>query len=280
MADYYEILGISKNATAEEIKAAYRKQALKWHPDRNKSQEATAKFKEITKAYEVLADPKKREMYDQYGADAFERGGRGGGSYGQGPFTYTYTNFGDNPFRETDFGGFSDPFEIFEQFFGFRSPFTSTRQRRNVYQLTLTFDEAVKGVEKEVSINGKSKKIKIPAGVNDGTRMRFSDFDLLFQVKPHSRFRREGQDIYIEEYLTFPEAVLGATVEVPTIDKTVKLKVRPGTQPGTTVRLRGEGIPYPQTSRRGDQYVIFQIKVPERVSSQAKNLLEELKSEL
>lgn len=280
MADYYEILGISKNATAEEIKAAYRKQALKWHPDRNKSQEATAKFKEITKAYEVLADPKKREMYDQYGADAFERGGRGGGSYGQGPFTYTYTNFGDNPFQETDFGGFSDPFEIFEQFFGFRSPFNGTRQRRNVYQLTLTFDEAVKGVEKEVSINGKSKKIKIPAGVNDATRMRFSDFDLLFQVKPHSRFRREGQDIYIEEYLTFPEAVLGSTVEVPTIDKTVKLKVRPGTQPGTTVRLRGEGIPYPQTSRRGDQYVIFQIKVPEKVSSQAKNLLEELKNEL
>ncbi len=117
--DYYEILGVSKNATLDEIKAAYRKQALKWHPDRNKSPEAVEKFKEINKAFEVLSDPKKREIYDQYGEAAFKPGGfPGAGSqtytYREGPFTYTYTTSGEGfPFEDFDFGGFSDPFEIF-----------------------------------------------------------------------------------------------------------------------------------------------------------------------
>src|SRR3989338_4418926 len=124
MTDYYEMLGVSKNSSDQEIKAAYRKQALKWHPDRNKSPEANAKFKEINKAFEVLSDPKKKEVYDQYGEEAFARGGYGGAggqSYQQSPFTYTYSSSGGNPFEGVDFGGFSDPFEIFEQFFVFHS---------------------------------------------------------------------------------------------------------------------------------------------------------------
>ena len=150
--DYYDFLGVSKGASETEIKAAYRRQALKWHPDRNKSTEATAKFKEVTKAYEVLSDPKKKEMYDQYGESAFNRGGTGGGQYSQqGPFN-VYTDFGgtDSPFENVDFGGFSDPFEIFEQFFGFQSPFSKRgrRQRRELYEINLTFEESVKGVEK------------------------------------------------------------------------------------------------------------------------------------
>jgi len=283
--DYYEVLGVSKNATLDEIKAAYRKQALKWHPDRNKSPEATEKFKQINKAFEVLSDPKKREVYDQYGEAAFERGGSssgfGGQYYQQGPFR-VYTNFGgDFSDFDFDFGGFSDPFEIFEQFFGFQSPFgRSRRQRRDVFETTLNFDEAIKGVTKNVVIKGESKTIKIPAGVDEGTRIRFSDFDLIIHIKPHPYFKREGQDIYFEKEISYPTAVLGGVVEVPTINGTVKLKVRPGTKDKTMLRLKGEGVVYPNSSQRGDQYVIFKIKIPDKVSSKAKKLLEELEKEL
>ena len=286
MKDFYETLGVSKNATTNEIKTAYRKQALKWHPDRNKSSEAEERFKEVNKAYEVLSDPKKKEMYDQYGADAFQKGAPGGQqgyAYNQGPFTYTYTNFGGegSPFENVDFEGFSDPFEIFEQFFGFGSRSSRGRsQKRQVYEINLDFDEAVKGVEKHVVIKGESKKIKIPAGVDSGNRIRFSDFDLLVNVRPHSSFRREGQDIYIEKEMSYPTAVIGGVIEVSTLRGTIQLRVRPGTQSGSIVRLKGEGIPFPSSARRGDLYVVYKIKVPERVTSTAKKLLEKLKNEL
>ncbi len=284
--DYYEILGVSKNATLDEIKAAYRKQALKWHPDRNKSKEAGERFKQINKAFEVLSDPKKRAIYDQYGEAAFERGGAAGptGEYYQhGPYR-VYTNFGgdfSNFGFNFDFEGFSDPFEIFEQFFGFQSPFSRrSRQRREVYQTTIDFEEAVKGVEKEVVIKGKRKRIKIPAGVDDGSRIRFSDFDLIVNVRPHPLFKRQGQDIYLEKEISFPLAVLGGVTEVETIDGKLKLRVRAGMQSGTTVRLQGKGIPYLHSSRRGDQYIVFKIKVPEKISSKGKKLLEELEKEI
>ncbi len=289
MADYYELLGVGKNASDSEIKAAYRKQALKWHPDRNKSAGAAEKFKEINKAFEVLADPKKKEMYDQYGAEAFEKGGFGGAGGGQsqtyreGPFTYTYSSSGGNPFEGADFGGFSDPFEIFEQFFGFQSPFSPAgrhSQKRDMYELELSFEEAVRGVEKTTVIKGDRKSIKIPAGVDNGTTIRFSDFDLQVRVKPHQYFKREGQDIYLEKEISFPTAVLGGVVDIPTIDGNISLKVRSGTQSGTTVRLRNQGIPHPNTSRRGDEYVIYKVLVPQHISSKAKKLLEELKREL
>jgi DnaJ-class molecular chaperone len=228
-------------------------------------------------------------MYDQYGADAFDPnrgagpgpGGMGGFSQ-QGPFSYTYT-YGNGSGQGSPFEGmdFSDPMDIFEQFFGMRSPFgQSQRQQRDLYRLNLTFDEAVKGVEKETVIKGKTKQIKIPAGVDDGMRIRFSDFDVLVSVKPHPYFKRENQDIYLDKTISYPLAVTGGVVEVPTIRGKVKLKVRPGTQPGTTVRLRGEGVVYPNTNRKGDQYVIYKILVPSKVSSKAKKLLEELKNEL
>lgn len=289
MTDYYDILGIPKTASEAELKAAYRKQALKWHPDRNKSSEAAEKFKEINKAYEVLSDPKKRDIYNQYGDAAFERGGFGGAdpagySSQQGPFTYTYTNYGgaNNPFEDVDFGGFTDPFQIFEQFFGFQSPFSGARrrERRQVYQIELTFEEAANGVTKETVIKGNRKSIKIPAGVDTGTHIRFSDFDLEIKVKPHPYFKRDGQNIYFEKEITYPMAVMGGLVEVPTIQGMVKLKVRPGTQSGTAVRLRDQGIPYPNTYRKGDEYVIYKVHVPERISAKTKKLLEELEKEL
>ena len=289
MADYYDVLGVSKNADATELKSAYRKQALQWHPDRNKSADATDKFKQINKAYEVLSDPKKKELYDQYGESAFDRGGAGssqGNPFGgNSPFTYTYTSQGDqeSPFSGGGFEGFSDPFEIFEQFFGFKSPFSGgsrRAQRRSSYSIELSFDEAVHGVEKQVKIGNKNKTIKIPAGIDNGMTIRFSDFDLVVGVRLDNRFKREGQDIYVEQEISYPLAALGGVVNVDTIDGSIKLKIRPGTKSGTTVRLRGEGVPYPNSNHRGDEYVVYTIKVPDRLSSKGKKLLEELQNEL
>jgi DnaJ-class molecular chaperone len=289
MTDYYETLGVSKSASEQEIKTAYRRQALKWHPDRNKTTEANSRFKDVTKAYEILSDSKKREMYDQYGESAFNRGGPSGASGGQysqqGPFN-VYTDFSGSgsSFENVDFGGFSDPFEIFEQFFGFQSPFSrggkKRQQRRDVYEITLTFEEAVNGVKKTMIVKGEEKSFQIPAGVDDKMTIRFSDFDLQVRVKPHPYFTRKGQDIYFEKEISYPLAVLGGVVEVPTINGTIKLKIRSGTQSGVTVKLHDQGVPYPQSNRKGDQYVVYKINTPIRVSSRAKELLRELEEEM
>jgi DnaJ-class molecular chaperone len=277
--DYYELLGISKNASDAELKAAYRRQALKWHPDRNKEAGATEKFKEINHAYEVLSDQKKRSMYDQYGKEAFEKKGNPYG--GSGPFTYTYSSSGGSPFEGFNASGFSDPFDIFEQFFSGFGGSGRTRQRRHeIYELILTFEEAVHGVEKQTVMKGKNKTIKIPAGVDDGMHIRFSDFDVQVRVGNHPFFRRDGQDVYLNQEISYSTATLGGVVEVPTLEGKVQLRIRPGTESGTTVRLRGQGIVYPQTARKGDQYVIYKIKVPSRLSSNARRLLEELEKEL
>ncbi|MEK7597526.1 MAG: DnaJ C-terminal domain-containing protein [Patescibacteria group bacterium] len=285
--DYYETLGVSKGASEQEIKTAYRRQALKWHPDRNKTTEANSKFKNVTKAYEVLSDPKKREMYDQYGESAFNRGGPGnqGAEYSDqsNPFGGDFGGFSTQGFEGVDFGGFSDPFEIFEQFFGFQSPFSRggrRKQQRDVYEITLTFEEAVNGVKKTMIVKGEEKSFQIPAGVDNNMTIRFSDFDLQVKVKSHPYFTRKGQDIYFEKEISYSLAVLGGVVEVPTVNGTIKLKIRSGTQSGTTVKLHDQGVPYPQSNRKGDQYVVYKINTPARVSGRAKELLKELENEI
>lgn len=279
-ADYYQILGVSKTASAEEIKKAYRKLALEYHPDRNKTKEGEAKFKEVTKAYEVLGDPKKRTTYDQYGASAFEGPGAGaggpfgGGQGGQyGPFSYSYSSGGQG--GGFDFGGFSDPFEIFEQFFGggMRS------QRRPIYSLTVNFTDAVHGVQKEVTIDGKKQKIKIPAGVDSGSRIRFSEYDVVVDVIPDPKFQREGYDIVTEEEVSFVKAALGTELPVKTIHGEVTIKVPAGTQPNTLIRLREKGVPYVQGKGHGDHYVKVKVTVPKSLSRKQKELLEELDKE-
>ncbi|HSX40954.1 MAG TPA: DnaJ C-terminal domain-containing protein [Candidatus Saccharimonadales bacterium] len=284
--DYYKILGVAKGASAEEIKKAYRKLALQYHPDRNKTKEADAKFKEVTKAYEVLSDPQKKQTYDQFGSAAFEQGaGQGpfgaggpfGGSGGQqqgryGPFTYTYTTNGDG--ANFDFGGFSDPFEIFEQFFGGGSPF-GRAQRRQTYSLTISFDEAVHGVEKKVTINGKNQTIKIPAGVDNGSRIRFGEYDVVLDVTADRRFQREGYNIISEIEISFVQATLGDEVTAPTIDGAVKLKIPAGTQPDTVIRLRGRGVQHLRASSRGDHYVRIKVVIPKHITSEQKEVLKE-----
>lgn len=284
--DYYQILGVSKSASAQEIKSAYRKLALEYHPDRNKSKEAGEKFKEVTKAYEVLSNEDKRKQYDQFGHAAFEQGGMGGagggpfgGARGQqggqyGPFTYTYSSGGQG--ADFDFGGFSDPFDIFEQFFGGGSPFGQRRAQRPTYSLKISFDEAVHGTEKEVNVDGKKQKIKIPAGVDTGSRIRFGDYDVVFSVTPDSRFGREGYDIVSEEEVSFAKAALGGEINVVTIDGDIKIRIPSGTQPSTLIRLAGKGVKKLQGSDKGHHYVKIKVTVPKKLTKEQKEILEKL----
>jgi DnaJ-class molecular chaperone len=279
--DYYKVLGVSKSATAEELKRAYRKLAVQYHPDKNKSKESEEKFKEINQAYEVLGNEQKRKQYDQFGAAAFENGGRGaGGPFGgfggqQGPFTYTYTSNGAEGY---DFGGFSDPFDIFEQFFGGggASPFG---RRKPAYSLRIDFMEAVKGTTKTVNLEGKKKDIRVPAGVNEGSRIQFSDFDIIITVAPDSKFHREGYDIVSEMKIPMTEAALGGVEEIDTVGGKVKLKIPAGTQPGTLIRMKGKGVKHLNSTTHGDHYVRVQIEVPGKLSSRQKELLEEFNDE-
>ena len=276
-SDYYDLLGISKSATPEEIKKAYRAKALEWHPDRNKAPEAESKFKEINQAYEILSDPQKKSSYDQFGHAAFSPGGgfgnpfTSGGQTGRsGPFTYTYTSdFGS-------FGGadFTDPFEIFEQFFGSGSPF-GRAQNRPHYSIRVPFLDAIKGTEKKVVIQGQERTIKIPPGANDGTRIRFNEFDVSIDVETHPLYKREGDDIYLDHHINLSDAILGGTTEIPAISGPIKIKVRPGTQSHSMVRLADQGSPRLSRAGKGDLYVRIIVDIPEKLSKQQKKAIED-----
>ncbi len=277
--DYYEILGVSKNATAEELKKAYRNLARKHHPDVDKSAGAETKFKEINEAYQVLSDPQKKAAYDQFGHSAFAPGGGfGAAGQGQGGFrTYTWSSGNPGDFQ-FDFGGFADPFDIFEMVFGERSPFGASTRRVPRYVLELDFMEAVHGTEKQVEIEGKRQKVKIPAGVDSGTEIKFSNFAIVCEVAPHPRFRRRGYDVISEKEISFSQAAIGTVTEIETVDGEVKIRIPNGTQPGTQIRLRGKGIPRISGHGRGDHYVIIRVRIPNKLSREQKKLLEELEN--
>ncbi len=277
--DFYEVLGVSKSASAAEIKSAYRKLALEWHPDRNKAAHANDKFKEINEAYAALSDPKKKEQYDQFG-HATPGGNPFGG--GQGPFSYSYSSSGGNPFGGS--ADFIDPFDIFEQFFGGGFSGRGQRQqRREAYELVIDFMDAVKGATREIHVpkgaagEGSIKRtIKIPAGVDTGSRIRFEDFDIVLSVRPSREYKREGNDLVIEYEITYVQAALGTVLDVPSIDGPVKIRIQPGTQPGTLIRLRGKGVPQVSGGGRGDEYVKIQLNVPTHLTHKQKELLEAL----
>ena len=286
-SDYYDILGVSKGASADEIKKAYRKQALEWHPDRHKDDKETAekKFKEINEAYQVLSDSQKKAAYDQYGHAAFTPGGGApggnpfaGGFGGQnGPFTYTYTSSGgQNPFGQ---GGFGDPFDIFEAFFGGGSPFGARQRQKPRYSLAIDFMDAIKGVSKEVNVGGKKRKIKIPAGIYEGATIDFGDFRLSVSIKPDKVFERQDDDIYVSVGIPFSLATLGGEIDIPTIDGDLKLRVRPGTQSGTMMRLRERGVAHLHGRGKGDEYVRINVVIPEKLSRGQRRILEEMQGE-
>ena len=282
--DYYDILGVSKGASADEIKKAYRKQALEWHPDRHKDDKEAAekRFKEINEAYQILSNPQKKTAYDNYGHDAFTPGGGnpfaggfpGGGG---GPFTYTYQTGGENPFGNMDFG---DAFDIFESFFGGGNPFGGARRQQIPrYSITIDFMEAIKGVSKEVSIGGKKRKIKIPAGIYEGARISFGDFTLSVNIKSDKLFERQDDDIYVTIGIPFSLAVLGGEVKVPTVEDEIKIRIRPGIQSGTMMRLREQGVTHLHSRGKGDEYVRINVIIPEKLNRDQKNLVEEMKEE-
>ena len=347
--DYYEALGISRNATEEEIKKAFRKLALQYHPDRNRDEGAEDRFKEINEAYQVLSDSKKRAAYDRFGHSGVG-GGAGRGFDG-------FDNFG---------GGFGD---IFDAFFGGGFPGQAgararAPQRGNDLRtgVTATFEEAVFGAEKEIEINrvdmcgrcrgsrsepgsdstmcgncngsgqvrrshqgffgqfvqvipcnvcqgegsvisdpcgqcrgaGRERRshklaVTIPAGIDDGTQIRLSqegeaglnggppgDLYVVIRAREHEIFDRDGTDIYLDMPISIVQATLGAKLSVPTLDGEEKLTVPPGTQPGDTFTLKGKGVPFLRSNRRGNQIVTAYVEVPTSLNDRQRRLFEEL----
>ncbi|MBQ8985561.1 DnaJ domain-containing protein [Candidatus Saccharibacteria bacterium] len=287
--DYYEVLGVSKSASDDEIKKAYRKLAIKYHPDRNPGdKEAEAKFKEINEAHEVLSDKQKRARYDQFGhAGVGGAGGFGGGASNPfgGGFNYNGQTF------NFDFGNGGMFDDILGSLFGFGG---ARRPRRGAdYQasVTVTFEEAVFGTTKTVDNNGKSMKIKIPAGIDDGMSIRLKgkggpapeggtepgDLYIRVRVKPHKSLMREGAIILSEQRIDMVDAALGCEVEVETVDGPVVMKVPAGTQSGTPFKLSGHGVPFREDGDRGPHIVTILVETPKNLSKKQKELLEEFR---
>ncbi len=289
--NYYDILGISKNATQQEIKRAYRRLAKKHHPDANKSKDAEQRFKEISEAYQILSDPQKRATYDRFGSRAFEQAAGGSNPFRQrqnwgqrqGPFSFTWSTSGD-------FNNFQDPFDLFEEIFGISGFGRSRRGRDLQYNLQISFADSLKGMERKININGEKFKVKLPPGVQSNTKIRYrgkgekaqggrGDLYIVVRVGQPKEFARRGADILIEKKIDLSTAVLGGDIDIPVVDPEtkngigkVKLKIPPGTQPGTDFRIKGKGIPQMRTKGRGDAYVRIQVVVPKSLSKKETDL--------
>jgi curved DNA-binding protein len=294
--DYYKILGLDKSATEEDIKKAYRKLARKHHPDLNPGNaEAQKKFQQINEANEVLSDPENRKKYDQYGenwkhADQFEQARSQGGYGGQG---FGGGQGGGFEGFESGGSGFSD---FFENLFG-RSRGGGTRSGNARYRgedvnasLQLNLSEVYTTQKQVVNINGKSLRITIPAGVEDGQVIKLKghgqpginggpngDLYITFQILNNTAFSRTGNDLQTTVDLPLYTAVLGGEIMLDTPGGKIKLKVQPETQNGTKIRLKGKGFPvYKQEGSFGDLYVTYVIKIPVQLTEQQKELFRQL----
>ena len=314
--DYYKILGVNKSATQDEIRTAYRKLARKHHPDLNpKDKEANKKFQQINEANEVLSDPEKRKKYDQYGkdwehADAFEKAkqssGRqrsrqeGGaadfeGAYGQGG------NFGGGFGNAEGFGGggFSDENGEFSDFFeslfgrstgGARGGQAKFRGQDYQAELHLSLSDAYSTHQQVLAVNGKNIRITIPAGVENGQVIKLKghgapgvnggpagDLFITFLIPGDPRFSRDGNDLHARQSVDLYTAMLGGEIMTDTLSGKVKLKIKPETQNGTTVRLKGKGFPlYKKDGQFGDLYISLEIQLPVNLTEKEKELFREL----
>ncbi|XP_044269674.1 dnaJ protein homolog 1-like [Tribolium madens] len=305
--DFYKILGINKNASDDEIKKAYRKLALQYHPDKNKSPGAEEKFKEIAEAYEVLSDKKKRDVYDAYGEEGLK-----GGVPGGGPSGFTYTFHGDPRATFAQFFGSADPFQNLFEFEegGFSDTFTlftgmiSKAQDPPIeYDLNVCLEDILHGCTKNIKIsrnvvegNGQRRReekmltINIKPGWKAGTRITFlkegdifpnkipADVVFIVRDKPHPVFKREGSDLRYTASISLKQALCGGFVTIPTLsEKTIRLELGPETiKPTTLKRIPGQGLPFPkEPSKRGDIIVDFNIKFPDKLTQQVKNVLAE-----
>ena len=288
--DYYEILGVSKNASDDEIKKAYRKLAVKYHPDKNPGdKEAEEKFKEINEAHDVLSDKQKRARYDQFGHAGV---GGSGNPFGGGGAGNPFGNFNGQSFN-FDFGGAGGFEDIISNLFGFGGGARRPR-RGDDYQtnVTLTFEEAIFGATKNIDINGENIKLKIPAGIDDGMSIRLrgkggpapeggsepGDLYVRIRVKPHKHLTREGNIILSEEKIDMVDAALGCEINVETVDGNITMKVPAGTQSGTPFKLSGHGVPYRADGDRGPHIVTVVVETPKNLSKKQKELLEEFKN--
>lgn len=308
--DYYEILGVQKDASEDDIKKAYRKLALKYHPDRNPGdKEAEEHFKEINEAYAVLSDKEKRSQYDAYGMSGFRQ------RYSQEDI-YRGFNIGDL-FKDLGFG----TGDIFSVIFGGQQGAQGGRQagrpggRRGAgrpdfgdfvtrerktpgeldlnYELEIPFMDAMRGAEKRLSFAGEQGmqevNVKIPKGINSGQKLRLQgkgskdpytgrsgDLYIIVKVGDHPVFRREGNDIHATINVKLSDALLGGAVEVPTIDGPKQTRLPPGTR---KLRMKGLGVPAMDRSGRGDQYVEVIVDIPKKLTDQQKTLIEQLKKE-
>ena len=306
--DYYEVLGVPRGASEEEIRAAYRRLARENHPDVNKDPAAEDRFKEISEAYEVLRDPEKRQQYDRFGqnwkagqdvsgAEGFRRSA-GAGAPGGG-FRDVRVDFGGGDMG--DLGGFGDFSDFFDGLFGrgraggarggARTAGANGFSARGGDQeavLELTLEEAAAGGPRKLTLDGRQYEVNIPPGVRDGQRIRLAgeggagmgggpsgDLFLRVRLRPHPRFRLEGRDLYVDLPLAPWEAALGAPVEVPTLDGKATIKVRAGSSTGRKMRLRGQGFPGPK-GERGDLYAVVKIMVPGHLSDEERRLFEQL----
>jgi curved DNA-binding protein len=287
--DYYDVLGVDRDASQDEIRQAYRKLAREYHPDLNEDPDAEERFKELGEAYEVLSDPEKRGRYDRLGAQwrAQENASAGG------DFEDFFAGQGFNRDRGTEFGDgvFSD---FFEQLFGDGgAPRASgpLRGRDREAVLELSFEDALTGVGRRLSLgDGHSVAVNIPAGVREGQRIRVAgqgapgrdggpagDLYLLVRFKPDARFRRQGDDLQVDLHVAPWEAALGATVPIPTLTGTAQVRVPAGSSSGRRLRLRGRGLPRGD-GQRGDLYGAVQITLPKQLSEQERELFEQLAS--